>query len=81
MAEHYDPSEYEDLGDKLIRQRDSDEIFCLYPLLSVTSNETETAGTKVFEYEPYTITVTYDIDGGKREKNAHWTRVYKEAGT
>ena len=71
MAEHYDPSEYEDLGDKL---------FCLYPLLSVTSNETETAGTKVFEYEPYTITVTYDIDGGKR-KNAHWTRTYKEVET
>lgn len=78
MAEYYAPSEYEDLGDKLIRQRDSGEIFCLYPLLSVTSSETETAGTKVFEYPPYTVTVSYEIDGNKR-KNAHWVRTYKEA--
>lgn len=59
---------------------DGGDIHCRYPCLSFERIDGETSGKAIYEYEPYTITVTYDIDGGKR-KNAHWTRVYKEAGT
>ena len=79
MAEYYDPLEFEDLGDKLFRKRGSMDIVCEYPLVSFERIDGETSGKAIYEYGPYIITVTYDIDGGKR-KNAHWTRVYKEAG-
>ena len=59
---------------------DGGDIHCRYPCLSFERIDGETSGKAIYEYEPYTITVTYDIDGVKR-KNAHWTRVYKEAGT
>lgn len=59
---------------------DGGDIHCRYPCLSFERIDGETSGEAIYEYEPYTITVTYDIDGGKR-KNAHWTRTYKEAGT
>ncbi len=64
------------LGDGLFRS--GGDIYCKYPCLSFERIDGETSGKAIYEYEPYTITVTYDIDGGKR-KNAHWTRVYKEA--
>ncbi len=59
---------------------DGGDIYCRYPCLSFERIDGETSGKAIYEYEPYTITVTYDIDGGKR-KNAHWTRTYKEVET
>lgn len=59
---------------------DGGDIHCQYPCLSFERIDGETSGKAIYEYEPYTITVTYDIDGGKR-KNAHWTRTYKEVET
>ena len=59
---------------------DGGDIHCRYPCLSFERIDGETSGKAIYENGPYIITVTYDIDGGKR-KNAHWTRVYKEAGT
>lgn len=58
---------------------DGGDIYCRYPCLSFERIDGETSGKAIYEYEPYTVTVSYDIDGNKR-KNAHWTRTYKEAG-
>ena len=65
----------ESLGDGLFKQ--GGDIFCKLPLISFERTETETLGTAVYEYEKYTITVTYDIEGNKR-KNPRWVRTYKE---
>nr|DAT70050.1 MAG TPA: hypothetical protein [Caudoviricetes sp.] len=66
-----------DLGDGLFQI--GGDIFCTYPLLSYKNAETETSGVAIYKYAPYSITVSYVIDGSER-KNAHWMRTYKEAG-
>lgn len=78
MSEMNECFSIEDLGDGLFRQ--GGDIFCSFPILSFERTETETAGTAVYEYEKYTVKVTYEIDGSKR-KNPHWLRTYKEAIT
>lgn len=75
MADAYNsPVPFKDMGDNLFMC--GGDLFCTYPLLSVSSSST----AKIFEYEPYTITVTFDVENGVR-KNPHWVREYKEAAT
>lgn len=68
----------ESLGEALFRQ--GGDIFCELPLISCERTEDGTSGSVVYEYDPYIITVTYDIEGNKR-KNPHWVRTYKEEST
>ena len=49
------------------------DIHCAYPLISVTVN----ADNVVYEYEPYTITVSWTNQDGKRS-NPKWKRTYKD---
>lgn len=48
------------------------DLFCTYPLLGTTVNE----DSVVFDYEKYTITVSWENNGNKRVK-PKWKRVYK----
>lgn len=75
---YFDPLYFKDLGDKLLMHMGTNEIYCLYPLISSERTEEAASGKVVNEYEKYTVTVTYDIEGNKR-KNPHWVREYKEA--
>lgn len=75
-----DPSSFEDLGDKLFRLRGSNEIFCLYPLLSAERTETAASGSVTYDYGTFTVKITYEISGEMRQ-NPHWVRTYKEAAT
>lgn len=49
------------------------DLICFYRLLSSTVN----SDNVVFEYAPYTITVTWEVQGNKRV-NPTWKRTYKK---
>lgn len=48
------------------------DLFCAYKLLGTTINE----NSVVFDYAPYTVTVSWTNSGNKRT-NPTWQRVYK----
>ena len=67
------------LGDGLFIQGGS--LYCKLPIVSISEPVEEgTTGSVTFEFEPYSITVTYDIVGNKRA-NPRWVRVYKAVET
>lgn len=51
------------------------DLFCAYKLLSTIVND----NSVVFEYEKYTVTVSWDNDTETNNKriNPKWSRVYK----
>nr|DAU71510.1 MAG TPA: hypothetical protein [Caudoviricetes sp.] len=63
------------LGDGLFSQ--GGDVFCACSLISSERIEEGAEGKVVNEYEKYTVTVSYDIEGSKRS-NPRWERVYKE---
>lgn len=73
MANSYGVSS---LGDGLFTQ--GGNLICELPVVSVKKTEGSGSGTAVFEYETYSIKVTYSIDGDKRY-DPRWERIYKEA--
>lgn len=64
---------YEPLGDGLFR--DGYDIRCCYPLLTVEIKDDKV----IFEYETFTVTVSWKNENGKRT-DPHWNREYKEEG-
>lgn len=50
-----------------------EDLFCTYPLLGTTINE----NSIVFDYAPYTVTVSWTNSGGGVRINPTWQRQYK----
>lgn len=61
----------EDLGDGLYWFMG--DIHCDYPRISTEIGENYV----IFEFEPYTVKVTWENSNGKRV-NPHWERILKE---
>lgn len=73
MAEYNAPVYIEDLGDGLFRL--GYDIICAYPIISYTASET----SAVYEFEPYTVTVSWDFDETANKKsNIRWVREYPD---
>lgn len=49
------------------------DLFCTYKLLSTEINETSVK----YEYEPYTVTVSWTKSGDNKKTDPKWKREYK----